>query len=98
MREEPDPQWRAWLPPEHTTLAPLPLTRMSELRELLRTSDLRLPSRAQLERWGTRTIRLEEEGPYGLEAWYAFFARRKEQLLAFFDEALARQEPILCSL
>ncbi len=96
--ETPDPRWQAWLPPEQEDLAQIPLARIDDLREWLRDSELHLPSRAHLERWGAQTIRLEETGPYSLEAWYAFFARRKAQFCAFLDEAIARQEPILCSL
>lgn len=96
----PDPAWRAWLPPqqEESGLYWLPPTLARQFVTVLARDELRLPTRANLERWGRQTIRVDDEGPYSLASWYAFFARRKQQLRDFLEQAIASNRPILCSL
>jgi len=95
----PDPAWRAWLPAEQEEgLCWLPLPLARQFVTLLTQADLRLPTRADLERWGRQTIRVDDEGPYSLASWYAFFARRRQELQDFLQQAIASGQPILCSL
>lgn len=94
-----DPAWRTWLPAEQEEgLFWLPLTLARQLVSLLAHQDLHLPARADLERWGRQTIRVDDEGPYSLASWYAFFAGRKQELQDFLQQAIACGQPILCSL
>jgi hypothetical protein len=87
-----------WLAEEGEIPAQIPVERVRELLTLLQESEPHLPSSEHLTRWGSHTIRVEEQGPYALSAWHAYFAQRRAALLAFLEEAIARQEPILCSL
>jgi hypothetical protein len=96
--DEQDRQLAPWLAEEGEIPAQIPPEQVRELIALLQESDLRLPSYNQLARWGKRTIRVEEQGPYSLSAWHAYFEQRRRTLLTFLEEALAREEPILCSL
>jgi hypothetical protein len=95
-----DPAWRAWLHPqsEESGLCWLPLSITRQMLRALARNELRLPARANLQRWGRPTIRLDDDGPYSLASWYAFFARRKQDLQTFLEEAIASGQPILCSL
>jgi hypothetical protein len=88
----------AWLLEAEDIPAQIPLAHVSKLAARVAARDLHLPSREQLARWGTHTIRVEEEGPYSLSAWHTYFAEQRLALLAFLEEALTRDEPILCSL
>jgi hypothetical protein len=95
----PDPAWRAWLPADQEEdLCWLSLTQARQFVTLLAHADLQLPPRADLERWGRQTIRVDDEGPYSLASWYAFFASRKQELQDFLQQAIACGQPILCSL
>ncbi len=89
----------AWLA-EEAIPARIPLPRIHELLALLKEHEgsMRFPSRDQLARWGQQTIRVEESGPYSIPGWYAHFEERRQAFVAFLEEALAREEPILCSL
>ncbi len=89
----------AWLA-EEAIPARLPLPRIHELIALLNEHEgsMHLPSQEQLARWGQQTIRVEESGPYGISGWYAYFEERRRAFVAFLEGALAREEPILCSL
>lgn len=95
-----DPAWLAWLPPqqEEVKLCWMPLTLARQFVRLLAREEPHLPARADLERWGRQTIRVDDEGPYSLDAWYAYFARRKQDLHDFLQQAIAHETPILCSL
>ncbi len=91
-------QRASWLIKAEEITAQIPLTQVRDLSILLQENKLRLPSAEQLTRWGKQTIHIEEQGPYELSAWYAYFEQRRRDLLAFLEQAIARQEPILCSL
>jgi hypothetical protein len=96
----PDPAWHTWLPSqqEESGLCWLPLALARQFVRVLAGNELRLPTRANLQRWGRQTIRLDDDGPYSLASWYAFFERRKQELQTFLEQAIASGQPILCSL
>jgi hypothetical protein len=97
--EHPDPAWLSWLPEEQMEigLCWLPPALARSILARLAERELRLPTRAQLARWGPG-LRVEDEGPFCLEAWHAYFVRRKQALAEFLQQAVAHNQPVLCSL
>lgn len=96
--DEPSQSSSPWLAAEGDIPAQIPLARVRELAALLSTPSSNLPEQHHLARWGAPTMRVEAEGPYRLSAWHAYFEQRRQTLLAFLEKAIAREEPILCSL
>jgi hypothetical protein len=86
-----------WHTGEDEIPAQIPVEHARHLVEFIATRTMHLPTREQLARWG-ETLPIEEEGPYSLSQWHAHLAERKQALLAFLEGAIAREEPILCSL
>ncbi len=96
--DEPSQRSSPWLAEEGAIPAQIPLARVRELAALLSAPSSNLPEQHHLARWGAPTMRVEADGPYCLSAWHAYFEQRRQTLLAFLEEAIAREEPILCSL
>ncbi len=85
----------AWAHPQMTGVLPVPQIR--RLFQHLQATELSLPPRARLERW-KQTLGEAEEEQRSLEEWQWLLQERKERLLALLDEALRREEGLLCSL
>ncbi len=85
----------AWAHPQMTGVLPVPQIR--RLFQHLQATELVLPPRARLGRWKLTQGEMEEE-QRSLEEWQWLLQERKERLLALLDEALRREEGLLCSL
>ena len=83
--------WRHRQPPRA-----LSVPQIRQLFQHIQQTDQRMPPRERLKRWPH--LRVDDEGEHSLEAWHASLRERRQELLAFLDGALRREEPILCSL
>lgn len=88
---------KGWHTGEGEIPAQIPVEYARHLVDFMATRSMHLPSREQLARWG-EALPVEEDGPYSMSKWHAHLAERKLALQTFLEGAIARNEPILCSL
>lgn len=68
---------------------------LARFREMVATAELALPSKKELEEGGAPVA---EEGEDSLAEWHKYFAEKRQELLAFLDQAIALNTAIYCSL
>jgi hypothetical protein len=90
-----DDGWPEWWRHRQAPQA-LSVSQVRQLHQHIQRADQRMPTRERLARWNH--LRVDGEGEHSLAAWHAHLRERRDQLLAFLDEALRREESILCSL
>ena len=69
--------------------------KLRTFREMVTRAPLHLPTKEELQ---NEHARVTEAGEDSLEAWHRHYRERRDQLLAFLDQALALNTHIRCSL
>lgn len=69
--------------------------RLRTFRAMVANAPLSLPTKEELEK---EHATVAESGEDSLEAWHRYYRERRDQLLAFLDQAIALNTHIRCSL
>lgn len=69
--------------------------KLRRFREMVANAPLNLPTKEELEK---EQLPVTESGEDSLEAWHQYYREKRDQLLAFLDQAIALNTPIHCSL
>lgn len=85
----------SWWPHDYGVRGLLPIPAIRQIYQRVQEAEPVFPTQEKLARW---RLRVDEAGDHSIEGWHASLCRKRERLLAFLDEALRREESILCSL
>jgi len=68
---------------------------LRRFRQMVAQAELKLPSKEELE---AKQATVTESGEDSLDAWHRYYREKRDQLLAFLDQAIALNTYIYCSL
>lgn len=68
--------------------------KLRKFREMVANAQLQPPTKEEIEQHGGTV----DEGENSLAEWHKYFVEKRQQLLAFLDQAIALNTHIRCSL